>query len=112
MFDVPVLHSLDKVSFTCEDGYSTDGTTHIESKTFTVDCLNSGVYNPPVVNASFCVKVECDNSFIPEISHTVVPNASSKYYFGDAVTFVCAEGFTIGGEIGAERTFDLDCLAS
>jgi CUB/sushi domain-containing protein len=112
MYNVPVLHSLDKVTFTCAEGYSTDGSTHVESQTFTVDCLTSGIYNPPLMNETFCVKVECDNSFIPEISHTVVLNSTAKYYYGDAVTFACAEGFTIGGEVGAERRFELDCLAS
>ncbi len=36
--------------YRCVDGYSTDRTTHIESETFSVHRLSSGLFNPELAN--------------------------------------------------------------
>jgi len=112
MLQVAKLKSMDQASYKCEDGYSTDGTTHIESKSFTVLCEPFGVFNPPLVNASYCVPIICDNSFIPQITHTYVPGLAHKYHFEDHVELACEEGFTIGGHVGGETTFEMQCGAN
>lgn len=112
LYQVAKLNSMDKVSYKCEEGYSTDGTTHLESLSFTVVCEPFGVFNPPLADASYCVKVVCDNTFIPQISHTHVDGLADKYHFADKVNFACDEGYTIGGEVGGETTFEAECKAN
>jgi len=112
LFGNAILESFDQVTYTCRDGYSTDGTTHVESKTFRVICEGSGLFNPPLTaDAEYCVPVQCDNTFIPDISQTNVPNPQSAYVFGDSVHFECSNGHTIGGQVGGAASFTLTCEA-
>jgi len=113
LYGTAILQSFDQVTYECREGYSTDGTTHVESKTFRVICEGSGLFNPPLTpDAEYCVPIQCDNTFIPEISQTHVPNPQGTYVFGDSVHFECNEGHTIGGEVGASSSFALTCESS
>jgi len=112
LYQVAKLKSMDMAKYVCEEGYSTDGTTHIESKAFVMTCEPFGEFNPPMVDASYCVPVVCDSTFIPQISHTYVPGLANKYHYKDNVEFACEEGFTIGGHVGGETKFELQCEAN
>lgn len=107
------LMSFDFVEYTCAEGHSTDGTTHRESADFRVVCEPSGLFAPPISpDASFCVPIECDNTFIPEVSHTVIPahyDGIDKYHYGEVVEFECQDGYTLGGQVGGENKFSLNC---
>jgi len=116
LYGTPILMSFDAATYTCAEGYSTDGTTHHESMDFRVLCEGSGLFAPPIsVDAAFCVPVECDNTFIPEVSHTFIPahaDGIDKYHYGESLTFQCQEGYTLGGQVGGEKEFSLDCEAN
>jgi len=113
LFGTPILMSNDKATYTCAEGYSTDGTTHLESQAFTVYCDTSGLFSPAVSEgASFCVPIKCDNTFIPEVANTEASGALDKYVYGDVLTMKCSEGHTIGGELTGVTSFDLTCEAN
>jgi len=116
LYSTPILMSFDQVTYTCAEGYSTDGTTHQESKDFRCVCEASGLFAPPLSpEASYCVPIECDNTFIPEVSHSFIPanlDGPDKYTYQQAVTLECQDGYTIGGEVGGGKTFSLTCEAT
>jgi len=113
LYSTPILQSFDFVTYTCAEGHSTDGTTHRESQDFRVLCEPSGLFAPSISpDASFCVPVECDNTFIPEVSHTLIPahfDGVDKYHYGESLTFECQDGYTLGGQVGGEKEFSLNC---
>ncbi len=47
---LPILQSHDTAQYTCAAGYSTDRTTHIESKTFDVACESTGIEATGICN--------------------------------------------------------------
>jgi len=112
LFGTPILESFDQATYTCATGYSTDGTTHAESKDFIVTCESTGLFSPALVEgAQYCVPIVCDNTFIPAISHTSVTGLLGTYTYGELVDFSCESGYTLTGEVGGTATFQLTCEA-
>jgi len=116
LYGTPIMMSFDQATYACAEGYSTDGTTHRESKDFRVLCEASGLFAPPISHgAAFCVPIECDNTFIPEVSHTIIPahfDGVDKYHYGEDIQFQCQDGYTLGGQVGGEQQFNLTCEAN
>jgi len=112
LYSMPIVFSFDSIEFTCADGHSADGTTHAESKTFNVRCEGSGLFDKPLTgDHNYCLPIECDNTFLPEISHAEAKDPFGKYVFGNKVEFECRSGYTLGGKVGDPASFELDCLA-
>eukprot|EP00928_Gymnodinium_smaydae_P036844 TRINITY_DN25697_c0_g2_i1.p1 TRINITY_DN25697_c0_g2~~TRINITY_DN25697_c0_g2_i1.p1 ORF type:complete len:4096 (+),score=634.51 TRINITY_DN25697_c0_g2_i1:84-12290(+) len=105
----PILRSFDVATYQCAEGYSTDGTTSPESKKFTLECASHGSFSRQL-SPQECQPVRCDNYALPSVPNTDVIDEKENFYeYGDSVHFRCVEGHTLGGELNAEKDFQLPC---
>jgi hypothetical protein len=110
---LPILLSFDTATFVCQDGYSTDGSMNLESKSFSLECEGVGLYSRAVDRKKECQPVRCDNFELPSVPNTHVTNPKETYYvFGDSVEFECFSGYSLNGEVGGPKTFSLPCQES
>jgi len=109
----PVLKSFDGATFTCDEGYSTDGSLTPESQTFEVKCEGAGYFNKVLKADAECQPVACDNIHLPSVAFSVITNQMEGFYeYGDIVNFKCISGYTTTGEVGGVDTFTLPCQAN
>jgi len=110
---LPILKSFDEVTYTCAEGYSTDGGAGPESKKFTISCESTGSLERPLNPEMECQPVKCDNFALPTIQNTIVTNAKESFFeFGDSVNFKCVEGFSTNAKADGPKTFLLPCQAN
>eukprot|EP00929_Paragymnodinium_shiwhaense_P017573 TRINITY_DN126_c0_g1_i2.p1 TRINITY_DN126_c0_g1~~TRINITY_DN126_c0_g1_i2.p1 ORF type:complete len:3378 (+),score=908.37 TRINITY_DN126_c0_g1_i2:86-10135(+) len=107
------MFSFDVVSVTCSNGYSTDGGTGPESKSFSVECEGTGSYSRAINGATECQPVRCDNMMLPTVSNTFLVNELENFFeYGDSAKFQCNEGYTTSGRVGGATTFEVPCQAN
>eukprot|EP00929_Paragymnodinium_shiwhaense_P066503 TRINITY_DN3336_c0_g1_i3.p1 TRINITY_DN3336_c0_g1~~TRINITY_DN3336_c0_g1_i3.p1 ORF type:complete len:3781 (+),score=899.34 TRINITY_DN3336_c0_g1_i3:54-11396(+) len=107
---MPILRSFDSVSYTCEEGYSKDGSTTPGSEVVTLSCLGNGNFNRPMAPAHECQAVRCDNYALPSVPNAFVMSDTEHFFeYGDFVSFRCNEGHTMGGELGGQTDFEVPC---
>jgi hypothetical protein len=109
-YNRPHLESFDVVSLVCADGYSTDGSIAPESKSFSLECEGSGRFARPIKVDAECQPVRCDNMMLPILENGFVVTLSENFFeYGDSVDFQCLTGYTIDGQAGGEKKFQLPC---
>eukprot|EP00746_Dinoflagellata_sp_MGD_P164722 gnl/MRDRNA2_/MRDRNA2_93532_c0_seq1.p1 gnl/MRDRNA2_/MRDRNA2_93532_c0~~gnl/MRDRNA2_/MRDRNA2_93532_c0_seq1.p1 ORF type:complete len:1002 (+),score=176.74 gnl/MRDRNA2_/MRDRNA2_93532_c0_seq1:161-3007(+) len=107
---LPILKSFDEVLYTCKEGYSTDGGSGPESKSFVISCESTGRLERPLNPAKECQPVKCANFMLPTVPHTTVTNAKEDFFeFGDFVNFKCNDGFTLNTQPDGPNTFEMPC---
>jgi hypothetical protein len=107
---LPILKSFDHVTYNCKEGYSTDGGTGPESKSFTISCESTGRLERPLNPEKECQPVKCANFMLPTVPHTTVVNAKEGFFeFGDFVKFRCEPGFTMDTTPNGPDTFTMPC---
>jgi hypothetical protein len=108
--DLPILKSFDSVTYTCKEGFSTDGGTGPESKSFTITCESTGALERPMNPEKECQPVKCANFMLPTVPHTTVVNAKEGFFeFGDLVKFKCNVGYTMNSQPTGPDTFTMPC---
>merc|ERR1719443_2106044 len=108
----PILLSFDSVKYTCKEGYSTDGTFTPESISFTINCEAGGVWSRTVQSDKECRPVKCDSFQLPAVPFTHVRDELENFYeFPESVGFKCWNGYTLNGEAGGPKLFDIKCAA-
>eukprot|EP00746_Dinoflagellata_sp_MGD_P162459 gnl/MRDRNA2_/MRDRNA2_90034_c0_seq1.p1 gnl/MRDRNA2_/MRDRNA2_90034_c0~~gnl/MRDRNA2_/MRDRNA2_90034_c0_seq1.p1 ORF type:complete len:2893 (+),score=610.94 gnl/MRDRNA2_/MRDRNA2_90034_c0_seq1:209-8680(+) len=107
---LPILKSFDSVTYNCKEGFSTDGGTGPESKSFTITCESTGHLERPLNPAKECQPVKCANFMLPTVPHTTVVNAKEGFFeFGDIVKFQCDIGFTLNTQPDGPSEFTMPC---
>jgi hypothetical protein len=113
MTTLPILKSFDSVEYTCKEGYSTDGGSGPESKSFVIQCTSSGILSRPLNPTKECQPVRCDNFMLPTVPFTTVQNAKeSMFEFGDEVIFNCITGYSLNKAIDGPKSFKLPCQSN
>jgi hypothetical protein len=109
-----VLQSFDSATYTCAEGYSTDGTTDLAMKRLGVSCLKTGQFSVPGLGqGGECQPVQCDGSSIPSVTRaSLTTTRKSIYYFGDSVQLKCNTGTTRNGQGNGATTIDAQCGAN
>jgi len=91
------------VKYTCEKGYTIDGTAEGDAH-FKVSCLVNGMLG----QVSKCMPVTCGEP--DEVANAHRPSGSMV--FEDEVEYECHEGFTLDGKRDSETKFAVKCLKS
>jgi len=108
---MPILRAFDEITYTCAEGFSTDGGTGPESEDFTLSCTANGMFSRALAANGECQPVKCDSFMLPVISNAAVTSAVNSFFkFGDQVQFQCAIGYTKDGELTGAKTFEVACL--
>mmetsp|Transcript_19208 Transcript_19208/g.42602 ORF Transcript_19208/g.42602 Transcript_19208/m.42602 type:complete len:1632 (+) Transcript_19208:114-5009(+) len=89
-------------TYTCDDGYSVDGTARSIAATFQVVCRASG----QAVGATDCIPISCG---VPEQLPNTVFREMSALTFGKKQAFECVEGYTVTGIAGGGSVFEQTC---
>jgi CUB/sushi domain-containing protein len=112
MTGAAMLLAFDSATYTCADGYSTDGSTSPGSSSFTLTCEPSGKVLPFDTPNLGCVPVKCEGADPNAVPNAQVLNAKDSYVFQDEVSFQCDEGHTLTGIAGGEVMFQSTCDSS
>jgi len=98
----------DVAVYTCENGYSTDGSAAPAHKEFAVSCTDTGVFT----GVQACSPVTCDQSRLPVVADSMTSKGvTTLFSFGDTVVYTCAAGHTVDGTSGAPNSFTVTCGA-
>jgi len=95
----------DKITFTCEKGYSIDGSKDGDT-TFDAECKDSGFYKP----AEVCIKASACGE-LPKIKFATATGKVVK----NKVEFKCNHGYSLDGEkvvqggMGKNSIFNVEC---
>jgi len=107
---VPILKFGDKVTYTCADGYSTDGKFSEESLSFSVRCESSGRLSQAILGDKECTLIRCDNWQRPVVGFSTQKTPSERFYeYGDVLLFECDPGYTTTGKLDGPTTFEVQC---
>ena len=99
----------DTVVYTCDEGYSTDGSIAEAAKSFSVLC--TGIAD--TTEYSQCTKIKCDSYQLSEVPNTDAFNLKDNFHkYEDAVRFQCTEGHTMSGKAGGTVDFSVECQAN
>jgi len=97
------------LSYTCGEGYSTDGSAAEAAKEFSVRCTETGDATP----VGSCQKIRCDNYQMPLVPNANAFNVKDTFFvYKDVVRFQCHEGFTETGRVGGTVDFSVECQAT
>jgi hypothetical protein len=111
MSSAPILKSFDSGTYTCADGYSTDGLVGDQSKTFTVSCLGSGTFSRVLQPTLECQPVQCSNYQNLRMPNSHILNQQSMYVYGQSIRYECATGHTLDGRVGGQSSYEVPCRA-
>jgi hypothetical protein len=89
-----------KTKYTCEHGYTTDGTPNGDTD-FETTCQENGLYT----EIPSCQPVGCGQP--PEVANSMRPGG--ELTFSESVSFGCFEGYTMTGNAGGATSFALQC---
>mmetsp|Transcript_58452 Transcript_58452/g.153017 ORF Transcript_58452/g.153017 Transcript_58452/m.153017 type:complete len:3030 (+) Transcript_58452:146-9235(+) len=106
-----LLKSFDVATLICEEGYSTDGRTTPEGKSFSVTCSSSGLLSRALKSDKECQPIVCDDPFLPSIQNADVTNKEGVFAFGMEAEFTCKKGHSLTGNKEVDVSFRLTCQA-
>jgi CUB/sushi domain-containing protein len=92
----------EKATYKCDKGYSVGGDITGTTE-FPIECTSSGDYTAPMD----CSPILC--GMTPRAFNA--DYKSQEVHFSDApVAYSCIEGYTLDGEVGGEKEWDVKCL--
>jgi hypothetical protein len=111
MTGAPILKSFDAATYTCAEGYSTNGLVGRQNTWFSVSCLAAGVFSRPLTRNRECQPVMCSNYQILSMPNSHIINERSPYRYGQSVHYQCATGHTLSGYVGGQSSYSVPCRA-
>mmetsp|Transcript_8338 Transcript_8338/g.20592 ORF Transcript_8338/g.20592 Transcript_8338/m.20592 type:complete len:3882 (-) Transcript_8338:103-11748(-) len=98
----------DVAVYTCDEGFSTDGSAAEAHKIFAVSCQDTGMF----AGLQNCIRVTCDQSKLPTVADSVTDQGlTTLFSYGDKVRYTCAPGTTVDGTAEAPNSFIVTCGA-
>lgn len=94
----------EKVQYTCDEGYSTDGTTNVKKRSFEVSCTSEGVFSEGME----CVPVECGEA--PDVKYATNDGTEMTVY-PQVVKYKTEEGYTLDCKADGPTEFETKCQA-
>jgi len=102
------LLSLEKATFRCASGYSTDQRVSPEGREFSVKCEPNGKFEREVRPDKECLPVICENPFLPSITHARLTTTGVITY-GQRAEYRCSTGYTTTGGLDGKSGFSIPC---
>jgi len=107
---VPILKTGDSVTYTCADGYSTEGKFSEESLSFSVRCETTGMLSRAILGDRECTLIRCDNWQRPMVEFATPKTPKEQFYeYGDVILFECHAGYTTTGKMNGPGSFSVQC---
>jgi hypothetical protein len=107
----PILRAFDVATYTCQHGFSADGSNNPEATNISLTCNELGVWSRSVDHTFTCARKMCDNLATSSLANSVLVNDNTPWLYEDVAEFRCDTGHTVTGEVGAATTFYLECGA-
>lgn len=95
-----------KATYTCLEGYSTDGSTKTSMFSFDAECQSDGSF---LRGAPGCQPVNCGSA--PNVANAIAELTEGDVVFPSLLSYSCLEGYSLDGKITGERVFTMKCDA-
>jgi len=94
--------------FSCNEGYSTDGSVGDAKKAFHANCKAAGTFD----GMMSCQKVSCGTPRVLTNAKIDSPGIRQTVDYNEIVSYSCKTGYTIGATAAGKKSFTTKCLAS
>jgi len=97
------------VVYTCDEGYSTDGTTNEMKKKFTISCQE----NSQLTQTKVCQKIICGG--LANADNGTIASAGGKMSsmkFNQTATFKASTGYSLNGKVDGPKAYTVTCLSN
>merc|ERR1719450_297894 len=93
--------------YTCDIGYSIDGTVSESKREFQAQCKGDG----QLFGMMSCRRISCGTPHVLPFTELLVPGSPRKSVeYKEKAKYQCSNGYTVGGHPDAKTSFEVECL--